>query len=199
MIIHEVEQRTDEWRKLRAGKFTASNFDKLFMGKSTKGYQDLINTVVYERLTEDIPETYTSEWMQRGNDLEAEALERYELETFSKISRVGFIELDEWIGCSPDAFVGEEGLTQAKCPKYNTHIFYLLNPQKAIEEYKYQLQGEIFVTERKWDDLICYHPKLSPLIQRVERDEQIITNIKKELTIAVELVKERIKHIKGAL
>lgn len=196
MIIHNCEQRSPEWFNLRCGKFTASNFDKLFMGKSTKGYQDLINTIVYERLTADIPESYQSEWMQRGNELEPEAIRRYELETFNKVNKVGFVEYDEWIGCSPDGLIGEDGMIQAKCPKHNTAIYYRLNPKKAVDDYLYQVQGEIGFSGRKWNDLIIYHPKLPAQIIRVEKDETIIQSIHKEILIAVELVKERIKTIK---
>jgi hypothetical protein len=166
------------------------------MGKSTKGYQDLINTIVYERLTADIPESYQSEWMQRGNELEPEAIKRYELETFNKVNKVGFVEYDEWIGCSPDGLIGEEGTVQAKCLKHNTAIYYHLNPKKAVDDYLYQVQGEIGFSGRRWNDLIIYHPKLPAQIIRVERDEAIIQSIHKEILIAVELVKERIKTIK---
>ena len=78
MTMHEgIVQRSPEWFALRAAKITASNFDKLFMGKSTKGYQDLINTVAYEKITGDVPESYENDWMRRGNDLEPEARSRY--------------------------------------------------------------------------------------------------------------------------
>jgi hypothetical protein len=165
------------------------------MGKKTKGYQDCVNTVVYERLTGDIPESYSNEWMQRGNDLEAEARTMYELETFNKVHIVGFVESDEWIGCSPDGLIGDKGLLQIKCPKYNTFINYALF-HKAVEDYIIQCQGELLVTERNWNDLFIYHPKLQPLVYRIKRDEEIIKGIDTELKIAIELAKERIKTIK---
>lgn len=197
MIVHLCQQRTEEWFALRCGKFTASNFDKLFMKPSTAGYQNLINTVVYERLTGDTPDSYSSEWMQRGNDLEGEALQRYELETFNKTHLVGLVEMNEWIGCSPDALVGDDGLAQIKCPKHNTAIYYALNLQKAVEEFSSQMQGELWITERKWNDLCIYHPKLEPLIIRVQRDENTIECLKNELAKAIEEAKQRINKIKG--
>lgn len=195
MTIHNVIQGTLEWRQCRSGKFTASNFDKLFMGKSTAGYQNLVNTVVFERITGSVAPSYSNDIMKRGNELEAEALQRYELETFSKTSKVGFVEHNEWIGASPDALVGENGLVQVKCPLHNTFIFYLLYPNKAKDEYLYQCQGEMFIAERAFNDLFIYHPMLDPITIRIDRDEKIIADIQKELTIATELAIQRIKTI----
>ena len=196
MIVHNVAQGTPEWKQLRSGKFTASNFDKLFMGKSTAGYQGLINTIVFERLTNSVAPSYSNDTMKRGNELESEALQRYELETFSKTQKIGFVEHNEWIGCSPDSFVGDEGLVQVKCPLHNTFVYYLLFPDKAKAEYLYQCQGEMFVSERVFNDLFIYHPMLPPITIRIDRDEKIISDIQKELTIAIKLVEERIKAIK---
>ena len=36
------------------------------------------------------------------------------------------------------------------------------------------MQGTLFVTGRKWWDLMSYHPTLAPYIVRVERDEEYI-------------------------
>jgi YqaJ-like viral recombinase domain len=196
-IYSEMTQGTPEWRLLRSGKFTASNFDKLFMAKSMAGYQNLVNTVVFERLTGEVSASYQNDAMRRGNELESEALERYELETFSKTTRVGFVERDEWVGCSPDSFIGEKGLVQVKCPLHTTFIYYLLKPDKAKDEYLYQCQGELSVTEREWNDLFLYHPKFEPITIRIERDEKIIKEIEEKLSEAIETTQQRINQIKG--
>jgi hypothetical protein len=97
MTIHNVQQGTDEWLALRRGKFTASTFYDLFLKPETKTYQDAINRVVFERLTGESPESFQNEWMKRGNELEPQAIEAYELQTFSKVERVGFCEFSEWV------------------------------------------------------------------------------------------------------
>jgi hypothetical protein len=197
MKIHEnIKQGTPEWKALRCGKFTASNFDKLFMGKSTLGYQTLINTIVYERLTLDIPDSYSNKDMERGIELEPIAREAYELETFNKVKQVGFIEADDWRGYSPDGLVGEDGLLEVKCPKFNTWINYKLFPEKLYEEYKYQVQGGLWIAERKWIDLTAYHPKLGLIIQRILPGKDLILGISKETLKAQALVEQRIKTIK---
>lgn len=195
MIVHDLKQGSPEWFAVRAGKFTASTFSTLFMGKGTKGYNDLINTAVYERLTSDIPESYESEWMKRGKELEPLARLEYELTTFDKVSEIGFIEESEWVGCSPDGLVGEDGMIQIKSPKFNTFINYCLNPKLVSQEYTYQIQGELMISGRAWSDLFVYHPKMKPLIIRIFRDEPMILDIQKEIGLAIELTKQRIKQI----
>lgn len=196
MIIHEVEQNTPEWLELRKGKFTASNFGKLFMAKTTAGYNELINKVVFERLTGELPETYSNEYMQRGHELEPEAIQRYEFETFRKVTRVGFVEINNFIGCSPDGFVGNKGMVQVKVPKYSTLIDYMIS-NKIPKDYLWQMQGELWICEREWNDFFVYHPSLNPLKIRVNRDEVKIKELESELEIAIETVQERINLIKN--
>lgn len=197
MIIHDIQQGTDEWLRLRMGKFTASNFAKLFMAKSTKGYNDTINSVVFERLTDEIPESFSNEWMERGKELEPHAIEAYQLQTFSLVKRIGFVEHSEWIGASPDGYVDRSGMIQVKCPRFATLIGYLLDGE-VPKDYAIQMQGEMFVAEKEWNDFYVYHPKLKPLLIRVNRDEKIIKDIQVKIAEAIETAQERISQIERA-
>jgi len=194
MIIHNVEQGTDEWKEVRAGKFTSSTFGKLFMSPSTKGYNDLINQIVYERITGESPESFTNQWMERGTELEPEAREAYELQTFNKVHQVGFVELNEWVGGSPDGLVDEDGMIEIKCPKSSTLIDYALS-NKVPKDYEWQMQGNLYVTGRAWCDFWVYHPKLNPLFIKVGRDEKKIKELEAQLEVAIEKAKERIQII----
>lgn len=194
MKIYNCIQGTEEWFTARRGKFSGSNFAKLFMAKSTKGYNDLINTIVYERITGITPETYTNSAMQRGTELEPFAREAYELHTFNKVHEVGFIELDEYTGVSPDGLVGNNIMTEFKCPLYNTFIGYALSG-KAYNDYEWQIQGQLYVAEREYVDFFIYHPNLKPLYYRIGRDEKAIAKLKIELEIAITEVEKRIKKI----
>lgn len=191
---YDIEQGSEEWFMLRQKKFTASTFNDLFMGKSTKGYEKAIYQVVFERLTGESPESFTNEWMERGKELESEARETYEMMTFRKVSNGGFVELSEWVGCSPDGWV-EDGLLEIKCPAFNTHLNYLLE-RKLPKIYEKQVQGQLYVTGAEWCDFMCYHPKLKPLIIRIERDESMILEIKEKLEESIEKVKQLIKQLK---
>ena len=163
-LYYDVIQGTDEWNALRLGKFTASCFSDLFAKDTTIAYQGLINKVVYERLTGEIPESYSNDYMARGSELEAQARQAYELETFNKIKEVGFIEISEWVGCSPDGLIGKDGLVEIKCPKWSTLIDYHLSG-KIPSNYMYQMQGQLYVSERQWCDFYVWHPKFKPLLR----------------------------------
>jgi len=193
MKFFDVQQNSDEWVELRKGKFTCSIFGDLFMGKSTAGYRNAIYQVVFERLTGETPESFSGNWMERGKEFEAEGLEKYELMTFNKVSNGGFVELNEWIGGSPDGFVGKN-LIECKCPKYSTQIDYLIE-KKLPKIYEKQVQGQLYVTSAKWCDFMCYHPKLKPLIIRVKRDEKMIKEIAEKLNESIEKTKLIIKQL----
>lgn len=194
MIIHEVEQNTDEWMKVRGGKFTASTFSDLFAKPSTATYRNAVNKVVFERLTGEIPESFSNKWMERGKELEPQAIEAYELSTFNKVQRVGFVEYSDWIGCSPDGLIGADGMIQVKCPASSTLIEYIMD-NEVPRDYMIQIQGELWITERKWSIFYVYHPKLKPLSIRVERDEKLILEIRKNIETAIELAEQRIRKI----
>ncbi len=198
MIIHtEVKQGSPEWDALRRGRFTCSTFGDLFMKETTKGYQEIINKVVFERISGESPESYSNQFMERGKELEPIARQAYELETFNKVQEVGFIEYDEYIGGSPDGMIGDNGILEIKCPKWNTLVGYIL--EDAIpKDYMYQMQGNLFVSGRDYCDFYVFHPKFKTILRRVDRDEKMIKDIQNRLTIAVEEVKARIIKIQGA-
>jgi putative phage-type endonuclease len=195
-IYTDVIQGSPEWLALRCGKFTSSTFGDLFMKESTKGYQEAINKVVFERISGESPETYSNDFMKRGTELEPIARQSYELETFNKVSTVGFIEHNEWIGGSPDGLIRKDGILEIKCPKWNTLIGYLLE-DIIPKDYMYQMQGNLFVSERQWCDFYVWHPKFQPMLRRVERDEKMISEIQEKLKIAIEEVQQRIQKLTG--
>lgn len=197
-IYNEIAQGSEDWLKLRAGKFTASVFADLFMGKSTLGYQEAINRVVFERVTGTTPESYSNEYMNRGTELEPSAREAYQLETFNYVKEVGFIELDQWVGCSPDGLVGDNGLIEIKVPKWSTLMSYMFG-DTIPKGYTIQMQGQMFVSGRQWCDFYAWHPNLKPFLKRVERDEKMIAEISGKLQEAITEAKNRITQIQGVV
>jgi len=195
MKIHNIDQGTDEWLELRKGKFTASEF-KNILGKDTLvGYKDAVYKNAYERLTGKSPEVFVSDWMKRGTELEGVARSFYEFENHIEVDEVGFVEMSEWIGCSPDGLIGDSGMLEIKCPKFTTHIGYLL-AQKLPSTYKPQVQGQLWVCEREWCDFMSYSEDLKPFILRVERDEKYIKELEIKINIAIEKVKQIIEELK---
>ena len=194
MQVYDIEQRSTEWHLARMGKFTASTFHKLFSKKDSAGYNELINTIVYERLTNDTPEGYTNEWMQRGIELEDEARIDYEVRTANIVDVVGFISLTDWVGVSPDGLVNDVGMVEIKCPKFSTLIDYHLK-DKIPNNYYWQMQGQMWVAGREWNDFYAFHPKLKPFLKRVQRDEGAIEKLENVVELAIQEVKKRIEKL----
>lgn len=196
MRFYDIEQNTPGWDTLRLGRFTASNFADLFMGEKTKGYRDSIYRVAYEKITgEKADEGFTNKWTERGHLLEQEARDFYELETYNKVHNGGFVELDDWVGCSPDGLLTAKKGVEIKVPKFNTMISYLLSP-KLPDIYEYQVQGSMYVTGFTEWDFIAYNPKLKPLIITVKRDDEKIKEIEIKLQKAIKEVEQIISKLR---
>ncbi len=196
MEIINVKQRSDEWFKVRCGIPTASGFDKIITtkGEPSKSAKKYMYKLAGEAITGISEETYQSAAMIRGCEVEEEARNFYEMVKDTELKEVGFCLADGY-GCSPDAFVGEKGMVQIKCPIMSTQVDYLLK-DKFPTDYFQQVQGELFVTEREWSDFVSYYPGLKPLIVRVERDEEFINALGLELQEFCDELKEVINKIK---
>jgi predicted phage-related endonuclease len=198
MIIHHaIDQNSEEWDALRLGKFTASTFSDLFMGKETKGYQNAIIKVAYERVTGESEENYSNKWMQRGHEKEPFAVENYELFTFNTCESVGFFEYDEFTGASPDRkIVGVNGGCEFKCPSFQVYNEYLTT-DKLPKSYFWQLHGQLLCTGWDFIDYMPYsHPNLKQILIRVERDEPTLERLKTQLNESIQEVKTLIERIR---
>ncbi|WP_424696978.1 lambda exonuclease family protein [Haemophilus paraphrohaemolyticus] len=184
-----VLQGTPEWFEQRRGKVTASRIADL-MAKTKSGYstsrQNYLMQLLCERLTGKIEEGYKSAAMQRGNDLEAEARNWYQLETGESVEEVSFIDHPKinFAGASPDGFVGAEGLIEIKCPNTATHIE-TLRKKEPIDRYYKQMQWQMAVTGRKWCDFVSFDNRLPDNLayfcKRIPRDEAVIQEIEQEV------------------
>lgn len=178
MIIHDCVQGTTEWSCLRAGIPTASGFDRILTpgGKPSKSAEAYMFSLLAERIMQRPIVEFTSHWMDRGSQMEAEAVNFYQFQRDCETVKVGFITNNEGtIGASPDRLVGEdhEGLLEIKVPAEHTHVSYLL--KKAVDQTYYpQVQGQLWIAERQWSDILSYHPEMPPALIRVERDEEFI-------------------------
>ncbi len=176
MIIHNVKQNTDEWLALRAGVPTASEFCKILTpgGKISRQAENYMNHLLAERIVGHAIQSDSNQWMDRGHDLEAEAVKSYEFVRDVETQKVGFITDDTGlIGCSPDRLVGEDRILEIKCPKHTTHVGYMLSG-KVEDDYFPQLQGQLWITGRTSVDIVSYHPEIRSVVLTVERDEKYI-------------------------
>ena len=160
---------------------TASEFHRILTptGKPSESAEAYMCELLGELLMARPMEAPTYPWMQRGNDLEADAAKWYELQCDQETKVVGFCTTDDGtIGASPDRLVGDDGLLEIKCPSPDTHVRYLLYPDKGVDKaYRVQVLGQLYVTGRTWCDVVSYHPELPSVIVRVERDDAYIAKL----------------------
>jgi exodeoxyribonuclease (lambda-induced) len=195
MKIHNFEQGTEEWFKVRLGKFTAS--DAQAIGNNGKGLETLAFEKVAEILTGKTKDQYTNEDMERGKELEGMARNSYEIETGYVVKQVGFVELNEFCGCSPDGLIGDDGLVEIKC-KNNPNFVRHLYEKKIESEYLWQVQMQMYVAGRNWCDFVVFNENFEKTIStiRVERNEEEITKIVAGLEAGVDTVKKILEKLK---
>jgi len=186
MVLHDIQQNSEEWLMLRIGKFTASCCDKLLSDPKTKGYKELIEKIAEERFTGEKCQSKVwigNSFTEMGHILEPVAIKQYEDESFETVGRIGFVEKNSWVGCSPDGLIGNRRLIQVKCPIFRTQLEYL-SKMKVPGNYYKQMQFELYVTERKVNIFYSYHKNLNPVEILLPRDEDLIEKIEQRLDTA---------------
>ena len=183
MIRLDMPQGSPEWIEARLGIPTASNFHRILSLRTRKLLDKGSETYQAELLAEwmlgSSLDPYVSEWMERGSEMEPQAVAYYELQREIETSAVGFIMRDDrLVGCSPDRLVGEDGGLEIKCPSPKQHVLNLLH---AKETHYLQCQGGMWLSGRKWWDLMSFHQELPPAIVRYERDEDVIEDLATEV------------------
>jgi len=183
MKTHTMPQRSEEWFAVRLGKITGTSFKTMANGRDGT-IETLCLKTAAERITGVLSDGgYTNEAMENGCALEDQARQCYETTAFQFVQEVGFLELDEFVGVSPDGLVGDDGGVEIKCPQAHTHLTYLLASGKAWRAYRWQIQGALWVTGRQWWDFVSYCPdypvKRELLIERVEPDKEAFEKLEK--------------------
>lgn len=191
-MIYKVEQYSDEWYALRCGKVTASMVwavtkklkDAKKEATDRRYYRERL---LAETLTGVVSDSrYITKEMEWGMEWEPVARASYEVDQSGMVDKVGFVthELIARFGCSPDCFVGDDGLAQFKCPNTTTHLNYLLDGI-VPEEYEPQMVAEMACTGREWTDFVSFDPRLPAKMQkfviRLTRDEKRIKAVEAEV------------------
>jgi len=175
--VLDVVQGSPEWLQARLGIPTASQADRILTPSKLKpaaAAREYLHQLLAEWiLGYPIEWAGSSQYMQRGTDLEAEARAAYELEMGVDVQTTGLLLTDDGMcGGSPDGLVGDTGGVEIKCPAIHTHIGYLLAPESLAGRYRGQVQALLWLTGREWWDLWAYHPELPPVRVRVEPDAE---------------------------
>lgn len=200
MRVIDCEQGTPEWFAARCGIPTASMFSKIITSQGkpvTASTTDTyMNTLLAEWLVAGQVESFQSDWMARGTELEPRARAFYELETGIEVEQVGFVKHDSLdVGGSPDGLSGDRGI-EIKCPAPQTHVKYLLQ-QKCPADYVPQVQGSMWLCEKDRWDFLSYHPDMSPLLITVERDDAFIATLEELIVKFLEKLNSKREKLRG--
>lgn len=197
MQIIDCEQCTPEWYAARLGIPTASAFSTILSSnkeaKDKKTRTEYMRKLAGEIITGEPMESYSNVHIERGKVQEDEARDLYAFMTDCDPRRVGFIRNGDR-GCSPDSLVGEDGGLEIKTALPHIQIDRLLRGTLP-PEHKAQVQGNIWLCERKFWDFCSYCPKLPLFVVRVERDEEYIA----ALSSAVDQFNTELQQLVGQI
>lgn len=192
-IYEDLEQRSPEWFAVRDLKMTASNATAIMA--NGKGLESLVEEIITDYYSSDNYKEFTNKvdnkHVQRGVDFEEKARAIYELETGEKVKQVGFVELDKYVGCSPDGLVGDKGLVEIKSPA-NKEFMRLALTNKIDSNHLNQMQMQMYVTGRDWCDYFVFNPNYEPcyIKIRVNADPNEFERLKQGLETGRKLIKE---------
>jgi putative phage-type endonuclease len=197
MIIHNIDQQSEAWYQARCGRVTGTRFKSLVAKDTTDAYKDLVTNIACEMITGKMEETYSNAIMEYGIETEPIARKEYENLFEVEVITAGFIMPDEstkyheWIGISPDGLLPEDGILEIKCPLMRTHLEYI-ERNELPSEYRYQIQGELFVTGLKYCDFMSYVPGMKSFIIRVFPDLELFTEFERRLDVLIQQVEQKL-------
>jgi len=201
-IIRDIEQGSDEWLKLKLGVATASNFDKIITttSKESESLKKYALQLATELMLETPEPSFKNDVMARGNELESLARDAYQEQSFNVVEQITMFKSDCGnFGYSPDGLVDDDGLVEIKCPIATTHFKYLLD-NKMPTDYWQQVQGGLWVSQRKWIDFVSFNSYFKDkklFIVRVERDEEYIAKLAELANKVILLRDEYLNKLEG--
>jgi len=154
----DIDQNSDSWFDLRAGKLTGSAVSKV-MANYGKAFgapaQDLATQIAVEQITGNpILSNYTNSHMDRGHEQEPMARAEYERTYFCEVLNGGFFDNDK-TGVSVDGRVLPEGIIEIKSHIPSVH-FNNVKRAGINPTYKWQYYFNLKETGADWIDTISF-------------------------------------------
>ena len=206
MIFHNHPQGSPEWLQARAGVITASRYKDARNRLAPKKGETIgapsskciayAAQVAVERIAgRPLDQNFTTWEMRQGTEQEPLAREAYDLETGNIVTEVGLITTDDGLfGYSSDGFVGDDGLLEIKTLLSADRIVKIVG-QGDLTDYLDQCHGGLWLTGRKWIDLVLWAPALESIdrhltIHRITRDDDKIEALEADLLAFAQMVIE---------
>jgi len=191
LIWSTAPQGSEEWHAARRGVITASRFkdarEKLKNGEPTGKSKLYAYDVARERCGGTVAEVYQNAAMRFGSEQEPFARMELEARKGYLVQEAGFaVTPDGAFGVSVDGLVGAEGIIEIKTMVSSDTLFTAV-VDGDISAYRDQIVGALWLTGRKWCDLVLWAPDLAGIgrdmtVIRIERDEAEIEALSADLT-----------------
>lgn len=184
MKIHKFAQGSLDWYKARLGIPTSSKFDKIVTpgGKISAQADKYAYRLIAERLLRETMDDFSgTQWMERGKEIEPDAVAQFQYTQGVELVEVGFITSDDGrLGCSPDRLVkGHPQAVEIKCPTPWTQIQYLL--EGPGDDYRPQVQGQLLIGGFDLVHFYSYHPRMPPVYVENYRDAMFQVQLRSAL------------------
>lgn len=206
MKYHNHEQGSEAWRQCRSGVITASRFkdarDRLKGGAPSAKCLGYAAQVALERIAgRPVDKTFENWQMREGSEQEQFARIEYEARTGYMVDEVGFITTDDnRFGYSPDGEIDSDGLVEIKTI-LSGDVALKVCGNRDLSGYLDQCNGGLWLTGRKWIDLVIWCPALAPIgkeiaIHHITRDDRIINELEADLVAFMRMVDENEKLLR---
>ena len=195
MKIFNAEQKSLEWHELRRGKVTGTGLKRILGTPATR--KSYFMEVLAERLSVD--EGVEESALERGNRLEARAIEEFEKWSGKIVTQVGLCESDDsqFMASSPDGLIENDGkyteAVEVKCLSSANHIKAWLD-NEVPDEYNAQCLQYFIVNpdlEKLYfvlfDPRVTMHPLHVIELDRVEAEKDIAEAKEAELKFIAEV------------
>tara|TARA_R110000744_G_scaffold223127_1_gene341930 strand:+ start:131 stop:790 length:660 start_codon:yes stop_codon:yes gene_type:complete len=187
MQVSKHEQGTTEWKAERHGSIGGTGLKDLMANKPIEDLA-LFFRILGERSEDYVDEeTFTNKAMERGTELEPDAVRDAEDYLGLKFESFGVCKRDDlpFNHCSPDGFTADLSVgIEVKCPEAATHVKYIYK-DVLPDEYFWQCIS-YFMINQKMETLhfVSYRPenKNKPLfIKTIKRDAVLPFKIGKKI------------------
>lgn len=205
LTIVDVAQGSPEWFQARLGIPSASNFGCV-MANGRDGGPSLTRTEYLYRLAGEIitgepaEETFKSRAMERGKEMEPEAIADYERRKKVEVQRIGlginFVGLKRCCA-SPDGLVGFDGGLETKSMRPDKMIPLLDRGARMPPEHRAQVMGNIHVFERDHWDFKIFWPRMPDFTVRVFRDDDYIRDMSNQIEIFQHELKRLVEKLRS--
>lgn len=206
---------TDAWKDARRGLVTASRFGDVMSEPRSKAAKEagMMSETARSYMLELVASAITgqdrvggkSAAMERGVDMEADAIDAYAEARFAEVA-AGRLLIRDGIGATPDGFVEDDddgpGIIEVKCPESKRHLETWMS-RRVPDDYVEQVQGQLWISGRAWCDFISYDDRfplpMRLVIIRVNRDEELIDAMERKVCSFRDQVQSHLASVRAFL